>query len=146
MKWIVLKCGTELEHLWFSEWYEKQLTDANQNWHHYITAFCLLHNISQLPWPVRGLTHGYFYQLKALCHYTPRNLCGGTMYIVILVRSFIRPFPSLIRYSSKTAEQNFRKFSGIVHYLISHCTSNFEFLSAWFWGFPEQNKDFAITT
>ena len=54
--------------------------------------------------------------------------------------------PSLIRYSSKTAEQNFMKLSGIVHYMMPYCTSYFKFLSAWFMGFPEQNKDFAITT
>ena len=29
---------------------------------------------------------------------------------------------------------------------MPYCTSYFKFLSAWFWGFPEQNKDFAITT
>ena len=52
--------------------------------------------------------------------------------------------PSLIRYSSKTAEQNFMKLSGIVHYMMPYCTSYFKILSAWFWGFPEQNKDFAI--
>ena len=51
---------------------------------------------------------------------------------------------SLIRYSSKTAEQNFMKLSGIVHYMMPYCTSYFKFLSAWFWDFPEQNKDFAI--
>ena len=31
--------------------------------------------------------------------------------------------PSLIRYSSKTAEQNFMKLSGIVHYMMPYCTS-----------------------
>ena len=54
--------------------------------------------------------------------------------------------PFLIRYSSKTAEQNFMKLSGIVHYMMSYCSSYFKFLSAWFWGVPEQNKDFAIST
>ena len=54
--------------------------------------------------------------------------------------------PSLIRYSSKTPEQNFMKLLGIVHYMMPYCTSYFKFLSAWFWGVPEQNKDFAITT
>ena len=54
--------------------------------------------------------------------------------------------PSLIRYSSKTAEQNFTKLLGIVHYMMPYCTSYFKFLSAWFWVVPEQNKDFAITT
>ena len=52
--------------------------------------------------------------------------------------------PSLIRYSSKTAEQNFMKLSGIVHYMMPYYTSYFKFLFEWFWGFPEQNKDFAI--
>ena len=54
--------------------------------------------------------------------------------------------PSLIRYSSKTAEQNFLKLSGIVHYMMPYCTFYLKIFSAWFWGFPEQNKDFAITT
>ena len=30
--------------------------------------------------------------------------------------------------------------------MMPYCTSYFKFLSAWFWGFPEQNKDSAITT
>ena len=47
---------------------------------------------------------------------------------------------SLIRYSFKTAERN----SMIVPYMTPYCTSYLKFLSAWFWGFPEQNKDFAI--
>ena len=54
--------------------------------------------------------------------------------------------PSLIRYSSYIAEQNFMKPSGIVQYMMPYCTSYFKFLSAWFWGVQEQNKDFAITT
>ena len=54
--------------------------------------------------------------------------------------------PSLICYSSKTAEQNFMKLSGIVHYMMPYCTSYFKFLSACFLGVPQQNKDFAITT
>ena len=37
--------------------------------------------------------------------------------------------PSLIRYSSKTPEQNFMKLSGIVHYMMPYCTSYFKFLS-----------------
>ena len=61
-------------------------------------------------------------------------------------RSFVRPSQSLIRYSSKTAEQNSMNLSGIVHYIMPYCTSYFKFLSAWFCGFPEQNKDFASTT
>ena len=47
--------------------------------------------------------------------------------------------PSLIRYSSKTAEQNFMKLSGIVHYTMPYSTSYFKFIFEWFWGFPEQN-------
>ena len=84
--------------------------------------------------------------------YPPQTKLQG--YIVILmsvrlfVRSFVRPSvrpsQSLIRYSSKTAEQNFMKLSGIVHYMMPYCTSYFKFLFEWFWGFPEQNKDFAI--
>ena len=58
----------------------------------------------------------------------------------------MRPSQSLIRYSSKTAEQNFMKHSGIVHYIMPYCNSYFKFLSSWFWGFPEQNNDFVITT
>ena len=53
---------------------------------------------------------------------------------------------SLIRYSSKTAEQNFMLLSEIVNYMMPYCTSYLKFLFAWFWGFPVQNKDFAITT
>ena len=62
------------------------------------------------------------------------------------ITTYGRGDPSLIRYSSQTAEQNFMKLSGIVHYMIPYCTSYFKFLFEWFWGFPEQNKDFAITT
>ena len=46
--------------------------------------------------------------------------------------------------SKKTAEHNFMKLSGIVHYMMPYRTSYFKFLLDWFWGFPEQNKDFAI--
>ena len=28
--------------------------------------------------------------------------------------------------------------------MMPYCTSYFKFLSAWFWGVTEQNKDFAI--
>ena len=66
---------------------------------------------------------------QGLCHY---DIWGGD--------------PSLIRYYSKTAEQNFMKLSGIVQYMMPYCNSYFNFLSTWFWDFPEQNKDFAITT
>ena len=75
-------------------------------------------------------------------HYTPRKFAG--VYSDPYVRPFVCTSPSLIRYSSKTAEQNFMKLSGIVHYMMPYCTSYFKFLSAWLWGFPEQNKDFAI--
>ena len=51
---------------------------------------------------------------------------------------------SLIRYSSKTDEQNFMKLSGIVNYMMPYCTSYSKVLYAWFWGVPNQNKDFAI--
>ena len=79
-------------------------------------------------------------------HYTPRKRsCGGIYWSLCpSVRPSLRPSQSLIRYSSKTAEQNFMKLSGIVHYMMPYCTSCFKFLSAWFLGFPEQNKDFAI--
>ena len=87
----------------------------------------------------------------------PANEVAGVYsdpYVRPFVRSFVRPSvrlsvrpsQSLISYSSKTAEQNFMKLSGIVHYMMPYCTSYFKFLSTWLWGFPEQNKDFAITT
>ena len=80
--------------------------------------------------------------------YPPQTKFGGYMVILMSVRYFVRssvrPSQSLIRYSSKTAEQNFMKLSGIVHYMMPYCTSYFKFLFRWFWGFPEQNKDFAI--
>ena len=40
----------------------------------------------------------------------------------------------------------FHETSGIVHYMMPYCTSYFNFFSAWFWGVPEQNNNFAITT
>ena len=84
--------------------------------------------------------------------YPPQSKLREYIVILMSVRSFVRSFvrpsvrpsQSLIRYFSKTAEQNFMKLSGIVHYMMSYCTSYFKFLSAWFWGVPEQNKDFAI--
>ena len=82
----------------------------------------------------------------------PANEVAGVYsdpYVRPFVRSSVRPSvpsQSLICYSFKTAEQNFMKLSGIVHYMKPYCTSYFKFLSAWFWGFPEQTKDFAITT
>ena len=53
-----------------------------------------------------------------------------TAYSDPYVRPFVRPSQSLIRYSSKTAEQNFMKLSGIVHYMVPYCTSYFKYLSA----------------
>ena len=71
----------------------------------------------------------------------PNKVLGvnSDSYVHLFVRSSVHPSQSLIRYSSKTAEQNFMKLSGIVHYMMPYCTSYFNI-----WGFPEQNKDFAI--
>ena len=76
----------------------------------------------------------------------PANEVAG-VYSDPYVRPFVRPSvrlsvpsQSLIHYSFKTAEQNFMKLSGIVHYMMPYCTSYFTFLSAWFWGFPELAK------
>ena len=67
----------------------------------------------------------------------PANEVAGVYsdpYVHPFVRLFVRPSvppsQSLIRYSSKTAEQNFMKLSGIVHYMMPYCTSYFKFLSA----------------
>ena len=62
----------------------------------------------------------------------PANEVAGVYsdpYVRPFVRSFVRPSvpQSLIRYSSKTAEQNFMKLSGIVHYMMPYCTSYFNF-------------------
>ena len=79
----------------------------------------------------------------------PANEVSGVYsdpYVRPFVRPSVRPSQSLIRYSSKIAEQNFMKLSGIVHYMMPYCTSYLKFLSAWFCGVPQQNKDFAITT
>ena len=43
------------------------------------------------------------------------------------VRPFVLPSLSLIHYSSKTAEQNFMKLSGIDHYMMPYCTSYLSF-------------------
>ena len=70
----------------------------------------------------------------------PSNEVAG-VYSDPYVRPFVRPSvclsvrpsvpsQSLIRYSSKTAEQNFMKLSGIVQYMMQYCTSYFKFLSA----------------
>ena len=63
----------------------------------------------------------------------PGNEVAGVYsdpYVRPFVRSSVRPSQSLIRYSSKTAEQNFIKLSGIIHYMMPYCTSYFKFLSA----------------
>ena len=66
--------------------------------------------------------------------YPPQTKLRGYIVILMSVRSFVRPsvrpFQSLILYYSKTAEQNFMKLSGIVHYMMQYCTSYFKFLSA----------------
>ena len=64
-------------------------------------------------------------------YYTPRKQIWGVYndpYVRPFVRSFVCPSQSLIRYSSKTAEQNFMKLSGIVHYMMPYYTSYFKFL------------------
>ena len=65
---------------------------------------------------------------------SPANkVCGGYIVIRMSVRSFVRssvrPSPSLIRYSSKTAEQNFVKLSGIVHYMMPYLFMSYSPLS-----------------
>ena len=76
--------------------------------------------------------------------YPPQTKLGGGVYSDrSFVRPSVRPSQSLIRHSTKTAEQNFMKLSGIVHYMMPYCTSYFKILFQWFSGFPEQNKDFA---
>ena len=49
-------------------------------------------------------------------------------YVRLLVRSSVCPSQTLIRYSSKTAEQNFMKLLGTVHYMMPYCTSYFKIL------------------
>ena len=53
-----------------------------------------------------------------LCHY---NIWGD---------------PSVIRYSSKTAEQNFMKLSGIVHYMVLYTASPILSFIRMILGFP----------
>ena len=74
-------------------------------------------------------------------YYTPRKRSFGDikwslcLSVGSFVRSFLRssvrpslrPSQSLIRYCSMTAEQNFMKLSGIVHYMMPYCTSYFKF-------------------
>ena len=59
--------------------------------------------------------------------YTPAKYIMILMSVCSFVHSSVSPSPSLIRYSSKTAEQNFMKLSGIVHYMMPYCTSYFKF-------------------
>ena len=54
------------------------------------------------------------YSRDNFAYYTPANKVWG-VYSDPYVRPFVRPSQSLICYSSKTAEQNFMKLSGIVH-------------------------------
>ena len=49
--------------------------------------------------------------------YLPQT-CGGMS---------VRNSPYLIRYFSKTAEQNFIKLSGIIHYMMTYPTSYYTF-------------------
>ena len=75
----------------------------------------------------------YEYTNVSLFLYPPQTKLRGYIVILMSVRSFVRPSvrpsQSLIRYSSKTAEQNFMKLSGIVHYMMPYCTSYFKCLS-----------------
>ena len=67
-----------------------------------------------------------FYAGKVL-FYTPRKQSLGVYsdpYVRPLVRPSVCPSQSLIRYSSKTTEQNFMN----VHYMMRYCTSYFKFL------------------
>ena len=83
--------------------------------------------------------------LRSGCHdllYPPQTKLREYIVILMSVRSFVcsfirsfvrssvRPSQSLIRYSSKTAEQNFMKLSGIVHNMMPYCISYFKFVSA----------------
>ena len=82
-----------------------------------------------------------------IIYFTPANQVlwvYSDPYFRPFVRSSVRPSQSLIRYSCETAEQNFMKLSGIVHYMMPYWTSYSQILLEWFWGFPEQNKNFAI--
>ena len=91
----------------------------------------------------RGITHEVNKHAQILTQaiivnvyflYPPQTKLRGYIVILMSVRSFVRPSvrpsQSLIRYSSKTAEQNFMKLSGIVHYMMPYCTSYFKFLYA----------------
>ena len=76
--------------------------------------------------------------------YPPQTKLRGYIVILMSVRSFVRqpvhPSQSLIRYSSKTAEQNFMKLSGIVHYTMPYCISYFKIL-----GFPRTKQGLCHT-
>ena len=67
----------------------------------------------------------------AIFYYTPlqTKLRGYKVILMSVrpsVRSFVRPsLPTSNPYSSKSAEQNFMKLSGIVHYMIPYCTFYF---------------------
>ena len=89
---------------------------------------------------------------KLMLSYTPANEVAGVYsdpYVCPFLRPSVHlsvcPSQSLIRHPLRPLNR-ISWNSGIVHYKIPYCTSYFKFLSAWFWGFPEQNKDFAITT
>ena len=81
-----------------------------------------------------------FGKVMSFCHIfiiPPANEVAGVYsdpYVRPFVRSSVcpsvRPSQSLIRYSSKTAEQNFMKLPEIVDYMMPYCTSYFKFLSA----------------
>ena len=84
------------------------------------------------------------YNLGCCLLYPPQTKLRGYIVILMSVRSFVRssvrPPQSLIRYSSKTAEQNFMKFSGIVHYMMPYCTSYFKFFIRMIFGFPKAKQ------
>ena len=113
-----------------------------------ITALVKLMFLRWAIWYMGNLLQGALQHVTRPFFYTPLKLAGlySDPFVRPFVRSFIRPSQSLIHYSSKSAEQNFMKLSGIVHYMMPYFTSYFIFFSSWFWGFPEQNKDFAIMT
>ena len=74
-------------------------------------------------------SESFFHKIRrAILLYPPHTRFGGYIVILMSVRSSVRPSQSLIRYSSKTAEQNFMKLSEIVHYMMPYCTSYFKFL------------------
>ena len=100
------------------------------------------------PKPLGQFQQNFFDEgIQMKIHSSLKNKVWGVYsdpYVRLLVRSSVCPSQTLIRYSSKTAEQNFMKLLGTVHYMMPYCTSYFKILFEWFLGFPEQNKDFAI--